>query len=177
MSDLLSRGRRLRLVVVDGKRCGHISEPPTAIPFLVPPREGEKRAMDIARAIEAELFEWSEVGTDTETVRRVDVSCHVGLVADGEHWVGHTENLGARGAFVASYLARPIGARLRALIELPTTQTIDVLAIVSGQRLARVGSMQLPGMQLAFDTMSSEDMQRLRDVLHMMSVDFWRATS
>ena len=178
MSDVLIPRRPLRLIAVDGVRRGPITEPPSRRPSLVVPSGAlDSRSVAIARAIADELFEWSSLCPETETAQRIDLSCHVGLVADGEHWVGHTENLGARGAFVASYLVRPAGAQLRALIELPTTQVIDVVATVAGHRPARDGSARSAGMQLVFGAMSGESKHGLAQLLHALSVDFWRTTA
>lgn len=177
MADALIT-RRLRLVATGGVRCSPISDrPPIEAVPRAPRSAKDVRTAAIACAIEDELRDWSALAPETESARRVDVSCHVALVADGEHWVGHTETLGARGAFVASYLLRPVGTRIRARIELPTAQTIEVVAAVAGHRPAREGSALPPGMQLAFDEISPESERRLAELLHTMSVAFWRRTS
>lgn len=139
--------------------------PPRPAPLL------DARARAIARAIEDELVEWATAMPAGDT-RRVDVSCHVQIVSDGERWVGHTESLGARGAFVATYLQRPIGADVEIRVELPTGRVIDATATVAGHRPH--GGRGRAGLQLAFDAMPPESVRELSEVLLVMSGELWR---
>lgn len=139
--------------------------PPRPQPLL------DARARGIARAIEDELVEWATAMPDGDA-RRVDVSCHVQLVSNGERWVGHTESLGSRGAFVATFLQRPIGTDVEVRVELPTGRVIDAVATVAGHRPH--GGRGRAGLQLAFDTMPPESVRELSEVLHVMSGELWR---
>lgn len=139
--------------------------PPRPEPLL------DTRARAIVRAIEDELVEWATAMPRGDT-RRVDVTCHVQLVSNGERWVGHTESLGARGAFVATYLQRPIGADVEVRVELPTGRVIDATATVAGQRVP--GGRGRAGLQLSFDAMPPESVRELSEVLRVMSGDLWR---
>ncbi len=131
----------------------------------------DARSRAIARAIEDELVEWATAMPEGD-VRRVDVSCHVQLVSDGERWVGHTQSLGARGAFVATFLQRPIGSPVELRIELPTGSVIDLVATVVGQRPP--GGRGRAGLQLAFGAMSPESVRQLSELMHVMSGELWR---
>ncbi|MFN7702741.1 MAG: PilZ domain-containing protein [Deltaproteobacteria bacterium] len=139
-----------------------------------PPAPGSSldvRASAISRAIEDELLAWLTAHPKTDA-RRVDVSCHVQLVAEGERWVGHTENLGHRGAFVATYLQVPLGASVEVRIELPTGCVIDVTAIVAGHRPP--GGRGRAGLQLCFDAVPPESAHRISEVLQALSGELWR---
>jgi hypothetical protein len=131
----------------------------------------DARSRAIARAIEDELVEWATAMPEGDA-RRVDVSCHVQLVSEGERWVGHTETLGARGAFVATFLQRPIGSAVDLRIELPTGTVIDLRGIVAGQRPP--GGRGRAGLQIAFGLMSPESVRQLAELMHVMSGELWK---
>jgi hypothetical protein len=139
--------------------------PPRPEPLL------DTRARAIARAIEDELVEWATTMPDGD-VRRVNVTCHVQLVSDGERWVGHTESLGARGTFVATYLQRPIGSDVELRVELPTGRVIDATATVAGHRPP--GGPARAGLQLSFGEIAPESVRELSEVMHVMSGELWR---
>lgn len=141
------------------------AHPPAPRPLL------DVRAREIARAIEEELSAWRAV-LPADDARRIDLCCHVQLRAHGEHWVGHTESIGARGAFVATYLRGSIGDVVALEIELPTGRTIEAIATVAGQRPP--GGRGRAGLQLAFDTLTSTNTRELSEVLRVMSGELWR---
>lgn len=134
--------------------------------------ELDDRARAIALAITEELATMR--ATALVPPARVDLSLHVGLVADAEHWVGFTESVGARAVFVATYLTRPVGSELRVLIELPSGHVVDAIAKVAGVREEVDGPVTLPGMELRLVTMSDDDAARLTDLVEVSSPDFWR---
>ena len=134
--------------------------------------ELDDRANAIACAITEELVTMR--ATTMAAPARVDLSLHVGLVAEGEHWVGFTESVGSRAIFVATYLTRPIGSDVRVLLELPNGFVVDAIAKVAGVRGEVVSPVTLPGMELRLVTMSDEDAARLADLVEVSSPDFWR---
>jgi hypothetical protein len=134
--------------------------------------ELDDRARAIALAITEELATMR--ATAMAPPARVDLSLHVGLVAESEHWVGFTESVGACALFVATYLTRPIGTELRVLLELPSGHVVDAVAKVAGVREEVDGPVTLPGMELRLVTMSDDDGARLADLVEVSSPDFWR---
>ncbi|MBN8614149.1 MAG: PilZ domain-containing protein [Deltaproteobacteria bacterium] len=141
------------------------ARPPAPRPIL------DVRARAIARAIEEELSAWRAV-LDVDDARRIDLSCHVELVAEGERWVGHTETMGARGAFVATYLRASIGDAVELKIELPTGHTLEVTATVAGHRSP--GGRARAGLQVVFDALTPTDTRELSEMLRVMSGELWR---
>lgn len=165
MASRVMRPAHLRLVKAEARFSAWSERTPSDA-------ELDDRARAIALAITEELATMR--ATAMAPPARVDLSLHVGLVADGEHWVGFTESVGARAIFVATYLTRPIGSDVQVLLELPNGFVVDAIAKVAGVRTEGDGPITLPGMELRLVTMSDEDAARLTDLVEVSSPDFWR---
>lgn len=145
---------------------GHTTDrPPGPRPIL------DTRARAICRAIEEELSAWRAVISPSDA-RRVDLNCHVEIVCKGERWVGHTESIGARGAFVATHVRAHVGDVIEVKIDLPTGGVIEAVATVAGQRMR--GGAGRAGLQLAFDTLEPRSTAELSELLRVMSGELWR---
>jgi uncharacterized protein (TIGR02266 family) len=90
----------------------------------------------------------------------------VNLVSDSNFYIGFTENISGGGVFVATYMLRPIGARVEMSVRLPGFQ--DPLQLRGEVRWIRepgAGADVWPGMGIRFEGVSGEDEVTIRAFL------------
>ncbi len=137
-----------------------------------PPSFEEPLISVIARAIEEELDAWNLALPSHHSF--VDMTCHVQLEADGERWVGQTESLGTHGAFVATYLRRPVGSPVTLRLAVPTGHALEARGTITAQREVHTSPRRPAGLQIAFASMPPSTTRELAEMVRVMSGELWR---
>lgn len=138
---------------------------------MVREAEPDLRAEAIAQAITEELGDFDP--RPLAMRNRVELALHVGLLSDGEYWVGWTESLDERSVFVRTYLAKPIGTDVELLLELPDGRVIDVHGVVAGVRRDPHSPLATPGIDVRIVSMSGPDTDAYAEVLARSSPEAW----
>ncbi|MEA2747386.1 MAG: hypothetical protein QOI41_1529, partial [Myxococcales bacterium] len=115
----------------------------------------------------AERQSWS----DTRIAHRQVIEIEVGISSQSNFYVGFTENLSASGVFVATYAAKPIGARVDVMLGFPNGEQAKLTGVVRWLREAT--SDGWPGMGVQFETLTPEDESRIRKFLSLRDPLFY----
>ncbi|MDB4940938.1 MAG: hypothetical protein JWP97_472 [Labilithrix sp.] len=109
--------------------------------------------------------------SDTRGANRHTVEIEVGISSESNFYLGFTENLSAGGVFVATYLAKPLGAEVVVALELPTGESLRIPGVV---RWHRDGTSEgWPGMGVQFEGLSAEDEATIRKFLSLREPMFY----
>jgi uncharacterized protein (TIGR02266 family) len=115
----------------------------------------------------AERQSWS----DTRIAHRQAIEIEVGISSLSNFYVGFTENLSASGVFVATYAARPIGARVEVVLGFPDGVQMKLTGAVRWLREATTDGW--PGMGVQFETLTPDDEARIRKFLSLRDPLFY----
>lgn len=115
----------------------------------------------------AERESWS----DTRIAHRQAIEIEVGISSQSNFYVGFTENLSASGVFVATYAAKPIGARVDVVLGFPDGEQIKLTGAVRWLREATTDGW--PGMGVQFEALAPVDEARIRKFLSLRDPLFY----
>ncbi len=115
----------------------------------------------------AERQSWS----DTRIAHRQAIEIEVGISSQSNFYVGFTENLSASGVFVATYVAKPIGARVDVVLGFPNGEQMKLTGLVRWLREASTDGW--PGMGVQFETLAPDDEARIRKFLSLRDPLFY----
>ncbi len=118
-------------------------------------------------ATAAERQSW----TDTRQAHRQIIEIEVGVFSGSSFYVGFTENLSANGVFVATYIAREIGAKVDVDLAFPNGEQLEVTGIVRWRREATTDGW--PGMGIQFERLAPEDEGKIRKFLSLREPMFY----
>lgn len=111
--------------------------------------------------------------TESRRSHRQIVEIEVGLASESNFYVGFTENLSEAGVFIATYAAKPIGAKVIVALAFPNGDELRVPGTVRWQREA--ASDGWPGMGVQFDKLSADDEAKIRKFLSLREPMFYDA--
>jgi uncharacterized protein (TIGR02266 family) len=115
----------------------------------------------------ADRQSWS----DTRIAHRQAIEIEVGISSQSNFYVGFTENLSASGVFVATYVAKPIGARVDVVLGFPNGEQMKLTGAVRWLREATTDGW--PGMGVQFETLAPGDEARIRKFLSLRDPLFY----
>jgi uncharacterized protein (TIGR02266 family) len=115
----------------------------------------------------AERESWS----DTRIAHRQPIEIEVGISSQSNFYVGFTENLSASGVFVATYAAKPIGARVDVVLGFPDGEQMKLSGAVRWLREASTDGW--PGMGVQFEALAPVDEARIRKFLSLRDPLFY----
>jgi uncharacterized protein (TIGR02266 family) len=115
----------------------------------------------------SERQSWS----DTRIAHRQAIEIEVGISSQSNFYVGFTENLSASGVFVATYVAKPIGARVDVVLGFPDGEQMKLSGAVRWLREASTDGW--PGMGVQFETLAPDDEARIRKFLALRDPLFY----
>ena len=109
--------------------------------------------------------------SDTRIAHRQAIEIEVGISSQSNFYVGFTENLSASGVFVATYAAKPIGARVDVVLGFPDGEPIKLSGVVRWLREASTDGW--PGMGVQFETLAPDEETRIRKFLSLRDPLFY----
>ncbi len=136
-------------------------------PSAAPKARSERPSAPASPATEGERLSWS----DTRHQKRQPIEIEVGIASQSNLYLGFTENLSAGGVFVATYVAKPIGAKVEIALVFPNGDEVRVPGIVRWLRDATVDGW--PGMGVQFESLSEADEKKLRKFLSLRDPLFY----
>jgi len=109
--------------------------------------------------------------SDTRTAHRQIIEIEVGISSQSNFYVGFTENLSASGVFVATYAAKPIGARVDVSLAFPNGDKLAVTGVVRWLREATTDGW--PGIGVQFEGLTPDDEGKIRKFLSLRDPLFY----
>jgi uncharacterized protein (TIGR02266 family) len=109
--------------------------------------------------------------SDTRSTPRQIIEIEVGISSQSNFYVGFTENLSASGVFVATYAAKPIGARVDVALAFPNGEQIKLTGVVRWLREATTDGW--PGMGVQFEGLGPDDEAKIRKFLSLRDPLFY----
>lgn len=140
------------------------SEPPKAMAASERPSAAPRPP---SPATDGERQSWS----DTRYAKRQPVEIEVGIGSQSNLYLGFTENLSAGGVFVATYVGKPLGAKVEIVLSFPNSDEIRVPGVVRWLRDATPDGW--PGMGVQFESLSEADEKKLRKFLSLRDPLFY----
>jgi uncharacterized protein (TIGR02266 family) len=102
---------------------------------------------------------------------RHPLEIEVGIASDSNLYVGFTENLSAGGVFVATYVPKPIGSKVKISLAFPNGDEIHAKGVVRWLRDATDDGW--PGMGVQFENLTASDEAALRKFLSLRDPMFY----
>ncbi len=103
--------------------------------------------------------------SDGRAHRRFSIELEVSLNSDSNFYMGLTQNLSNGGLFVATHLVKPVGTEVELSLRLPIGDAaLSLRGVVRWVREFHHGE-PLPGMGIAFENPSADDLRKIEDFL------------
>jgi uncharacterized protein (TIGR02266 family) len=111
-------------------------------------------------------------GPDSRRQPRHVIEIEIGFASETNFYVGFTENLSVSGVFIATYAAKPIGAKIEVVLTLPGgTSELRMKGVVRWQRAASTDGW--PGMGVQFADVPPDAEAQIRKFLSMREPLFY----